>query len=350
MSLDKTIMVLAPGFPKDESDSTCLPMQQQLVRAIKKNKPDIEVIVLSFQYPYDNQPYQWHGITVIPFNGRNKGGLQRLINRHKILSVLKELHRKRPIAGLLSFWYGECAAVGKIFADRNSIHHYCWVLGQDVRKHNKYPARTRLRPGELIAVSDATCAEFEKNHGVQPAHVIPPGIETGMFDKTVKERTIDILGAGSLIPLKNYEVFVLVVAAARASMPELKAEIIGKGPEYKKLSDLIIKHGLQDNITLAGELPYSDVLDRMQRSKIFLHPSITEGFSGVCMEALYAGAHVISLCKPMNRDIEQWHIADSTGEMIYQTNEMLHKNSRMNKSVLYHSMDEVAGKMLKLFF
>ena len=33
----KTLVILTPGFPKDEADSTCLPMQQQLIRALKVN-------------------------------------------------------------------------------------------------------------------------------------------------------------------------------------------------------------------------------------------------------------------------------------------------------------------------
>jgi glycosyltransferase involved in cell wall biosynthesis len=59
---------------------------------------------------------------------------------------------------------------------------------------------------------------------------------------------------------------------------------------------------------MTGELPYSEVLKLMQQAKIFLHPSSYEGFGCVCLEALQAGAHVISFCKPMNMDITHWHI------------------------------------------
>ena len=82
---------------------------------------------------------------------------------------------------------------------------------------------------------------------------------------------------------------------------------------------MITKSGLEKNILLTGELPYPDTLQLMQRAKVFLHPSSYEGFSGVCLEALYAAAHVISFCKPMKQDIAQWHIVQSREEMFEKT-------------------------------
>jgi len=46
---------------------------------------------------------------------------------------------------LLSFWYGECALVGKKFADKYSIKHYCWMWGQDAKKENKYVGQLHLK-------------------------------------------------------------------------------------------------------------------------------------------------------------------------------------------------------------
>ena len=80
----------------------------------------------------------------------------------------------------------------------------------------------------------------------------------------------------------------------------VKAVLIGEGPERMKLQSLITALGLQSNISLTGELSHPEVLQWMQRTKIFLHPSSYEGFGVVCIEALHAGAHVISFVKPMD--------------------------------------------------
>ena len=181
---EKTLVLLTPGFAKDEADSVCLPMQQQLARALKEISPQLNIIVLSFQYPYHTKKYTWFYTKVIPFNGRNKGGLPRLLLRKKINATLRKIHNETPITGLLSFWYGECALVGHRFADTHGLKHFCWILGQDAKKENKYPRRSSLRPEELIALSDFLQTEFERNHHHQYT-AYPAGKAAAQYDCSI---------------------------------------------------------------------------------------------------------------------------------------------------------------------
>ena len=261
-----TLVILTPGFPASGADSTCLPMQQSFVRSLKEHLPLLNIVVLSFQYPYHKKTYQWNSITVIPFNGQNKGGFARLLLRRKINAALQTINSNNTITGILSFWYGECAVLGKRSADQNNIKHYCWLLGQDARKENKYPGRIVPNQDELIALSDFLRDEFQKNHGIRPAHVVTPGIDAAAFSSSITEKDIDIIAAGSLIPLKRYEIFVEVIAAIKKEQPDIKAVLIGDGPEKEKLQGLITTNGLGLNIILAGELPHQEVLQWMQRA------------------------------------------------------------------------------------
>src|SRR5215207_10957946 len=115
--VEKTLVILTPGFAKDEADSTCIPTQQNFVTALKKMYPALNIIILALDYPYSRRTYQWFNHTVISFNGRNKGGLSKLLLRRKIFSTLKKINASNNIIGLLSFWWGECALTGKKFAD-----------------------------------------------------------------------------------------------------------------------------------------------------------------------------------------------------------------------------------------
>ena len=344
----KTLVILTPGFAKDEADSTCLPLQQQLVKALKETNPLLNIVILSFNYPFHTEKYTWFNTTIIPFNNKSRG-LHKLLLRQKVNSTLKRIHNETPITGLLSFWYGECAAIGSRFANKHGLKHFCWILGQDAKKENKYPRRSQLRTDELIALSDFLQTEFEKNHGMKPAHLITAGINTRFFNNE-KEKDIDILAVGSLIPLKQYDVFIEAVDEIKKQIPGIKAMLIGKGPEKDKLQKRIAQLELQSNITLPGELPYHEVMERMQRAKLFLHPSSYEGFSGVCLEALYAGAHVISFCRAMNQEIEQWHIVSSCEEMIEKAMTILEYPATVYNKVLFCTIDEVAKKMTALFF
>lgn len=346
---NKTLIILTPGWAQSEADTNCLPMQQNLVRAIKRNVPWIDIIILSFHYPFFKKTYRWHDVKVISFGGKNKGGLLKLLLRQRTNAALKKINNETKVIGILSFWYGECAWVAKRFADKYNLEHYCWILGQDAKKKNKYPGRLQARADELIALSDFIQDEFEKNHGVRPAYMIPPGIAMdNAVDKTI-EKDIDIIAAGSLIPLKQYEILVDVVAGIRKERPGIKAVLIGNGPEKVKLQKLISEKGLEQNIRLTGELPHPEVLRLMQGGKIFIHPSSYEAFGVVCIEALHAGCHVISFCKPMKQDIEQWYIVNSKEAMKQKTLEVLQKNHTVHTSSSPFLITDTAKAVADLF-
>lgn len=354
MSRDETLVILTPGFPKDEADTTCLPMQQSFVRNLKEHYPQLNIIILSFQYPFHKKSYPWFDIPVIPFGGRNKGGLSRLLLHQKIYGRLKKINKVNKITGLLSFWYGECAWVGKRFADKHSIKHYCWILGQDAKKTNKYVKYLRPEDNELIALSDFIQDEFEKNHDIRPKHVIPPGPDnyrddTRQFTVSTKERNIDLLAAGSLIPLKQYDIFIEIIAEIKKQLPAVKTTLVGNGPEKEKLQSLITKLGLQANITLTGELPHPEVLQLMQTAKLFLHPSSYEGFGVVCLEALYAGAAVISFVKPMKQEIKNWHFVNTKQEMKVKALEILQNPNTDHSPVLPFALSDCVKDVGRLF-
>ena len=48
----KILVILTPGFAKDETDTTCLPMQQSFIRCLNKMIPHLNIIILAFQYPF----------------------------------------------------------------------------------------------------------------------------------------------------------------------------------------------------------------------------------------------------------------------------------------------------------
>lgn len=343
------LVILTPGFPKDENDSTCLPAQQLFVRLLKEKFPLLNIIVLTFQYPDAAVEYNWHDCRVISLGGKGKGKLFRLLLWYKAWKKLQQLSKSSTIKGLLSFWCGECALVGKRFGKKYNIQHLCWILGQDAKKENKYVQRIKPTAGELIAMSDFLQETFWKNHTIKPAVVIPNGIDIRLFSKKIAIKNIDIMGAGNLIPLKQYDVFIGIISAIKKLFPGIKAVICGKGPEDKFLRSLIVKEGLQDNITLIGELPHTEVLQLMQRSRLFLHCAYYEGFGSVCIEALYAGAQVISFNEPMKQNIDHWHIAKTKEDMIQKAIAILQDPGTDHTPVCPYLMEDSVTKMMELF-
>jgi glycosyltransferase involved in cell wall biosynthesis len=345
----QTLVILTPGFPKDRADTACLTPLQIFVKALKDVCPGLNVIVLTFQYPFFAGEYNWHGIKVISIGGKGRGRFFRVLTWLKTWRILKRLHKEYQLTGLLSCWLGECAFVGSRFAKRKGLKHYSWLLGQDAKKANKYFRWIKPKGDELIAVSDAIVGEVRRNYGINPLHVIPVGIDTSLFDTTQHRRDIDILGAGSLIPLKQYHLFVESISYLKEFYPSIKAVICGKGPEMESLKALATLKNVSDNITFKGELPYREVLKLMQRSTIFLHPSNYEGFGLVLSEALYGGAQVVSFHKPMEKNYRHHYVVKTTEEMNATLLSVLHNKKMDHEPVLMYPIREVAKNMIGLF-
>ncbi|RYY91733.1 MAG: hypothetical protein EOO11_22295, partial [Chitinophagaceae bacterium] len=147
------------------------------MRAWKCRAPALEVLVLALHYPFRAARYTCFGATVQAFGGRNRGGLYRWRRASSVQSVLTEAQQAQGIAGIISCWYSEAAAIGSTFARKHGIPHYCWLLGQDARAGNPWPRRLKLPAGELVALSGFLQETFSGNHSVRPTRVIEPGVE-----------------------------------------------------------------------------------------------------------------------------------------------------------------------------
>ena len=221
----KTFIILTPGFPANEADSTCVPFPQLFVKMLKQLNPSLKIIVFAFQYPFEKKTYDWHGVTVIAFNGQNKGRLNRLLLWRTVWRKLNSTIKQNNVAGILNFWLSDCSLMGKWAAKKHSLKSLTWLMGQDARKGNRYFSLVKPGPESLIALSDFLSEEFFRNHGITPAHIIPPGADAVKLDPSTI-RDIDVLGVGSLIPLKQYDIFIRVVARLACSRPGIKTMIL----------------------------------------------------------------------------------------------------------------------------
>jgi len=330
----------------NEADTNCLPMQQLLIRELNRLSPSLKITILTFQYPYKQKQYTWHGIDVISFNGRNRGGLFRFLLRRKILRTLKRLHRANNITTLLSFWYGECAFVGNQFSRRYQVQHLCWVLGQDAMANNGYPRTLKLRNEEVMALSDFISDELKLNHGIHAQHLLLPGVAP--VQPTVSQRSIDILAVGSLIALKQFELLIPLLVKLRKELPTIRAILIGDGPGRTKLQQLVAANGLEQTLQLAGELPHDIVLQKMKEASVLIHPSTYEGMGMVCLEALAAGCDVISFVKPLKQEISKWHQVQDLPGMEKIALAILKTDASPRTPVIIQTTEQTASQLLSL--
>lgn len=343
------LIILSPGFPKDETDTTCLPAFQQFALSLKKLRPAGGIEIITFQYPFEKKNYTWHGIPVKALGGKNKGGILKLYVWFRAYRALQKIKSQQKIDGIVSLWVGECSLIGKYFGTFNNVPHYSWIIGQDAKPNNSYVRFINPKAEVLIAMSDFLKNEYFKNHGKLPFMVAENGINESSFPSfNSGKRNIDLLAVGSLIKLKNHVLFVEIVSEIKKIKPDLKAIIAGSGEEEGNLKTLVKEMGLSGNVHFTGLVSHKEVFDLMNDSKVFLHTSHYEGNSTVLMEALYSGCYTFSTCPLSERDTKNLKLLNRKEDFVVEILELLSKGLT-HERVLFNTMDRSAEKILRLF-
>ncbi|HOY07221.1 MAG TPA: glycosyltransferase [Saprospiraceae bacterium] len=287
------LLLLTPGFAASEQDYNCIPPLQLYVRAMQKRGFEIQIV--SFEYPFRDEPQDWFGAPVVSANGQNRRWL-RWRTWSRVFRYAGQMIRTQKPDLIHSFWLGPAWVIGDRLARKWNIPHWTTLMGQDARSSNRY--LRRLRPGHtprLIALSPFHAEVFQKNTGLTAAHLIPWGVDADETPRTQsRERPIDILGVGSLIPVKNWEKWLQCVAIVRKSEPAIRAELIGEGPLLQHLKKKAHEWGLADTVRFTGSLPRPEVMTRMCMAKVLLHTSDYESFGFILPEAAMNGCRLVS--------------------------------------------------------
>ena len=131
----------------------------------------------------------------------------------------------------------------------------------------------------------------------QKAVVIRPAVDPQFFEpgKDQEEnRAFTIITTGSLIWRKGYEYALLAIRELVDRGVACRFEIIGSGAEKARLLYTIQDLGLQDYVTLHGNLPPEEVNRRLQQADVFLLSSLSEGISNAALEAMSCGLPVVT--------------------------------------------------------
>ena len=102
----KTLVILTPAFPADETETVWVRPKQLFIRKLQENFPSLKIIILSFNYPFHSNDYKWRGIPVTAFNGMYTRKFKRLLLWIRVSKKLKAIQKEESVLGILSFWCG----------------------------------------------------------------------------------------------------------------------------------------------------------------------------------------------------------------------------------------------------
>jgi L-malate glycosyltransferase len=132
--------------------------------------------------------------------------------------------------------------------------------------------------------------------------VIPNGISIQQIDSIQScETGPDLIFTGRLIREKKADLLIGALARVKEEIPDISCAIIGDGPERARLVSLSEEYGLVKNVRLTGFLKNNDdVISMMKSSKVFVSPSVREGFGIAALEALACGLPVVTTSSHRN--------------------------------------------------
>jgi glycosyltransferase involved in cell wall biosynthesis len=348
MNSVKHVVMLSPGFARDETDTTCLTFLQDYLLALHRIHPQVQTEVLALQYPFDRKQYLWKGIPVYSAQGKNSKYVRRLFTWIRAFRHLQALNSKNKIDVIHSFWITEASFLARIFSLIYGTKVIAYAIGQDALPTNRYLMYKGFRKMEIVSMSEQISKNLSKNN-LPTRAIIPLGVDTAKVKAGSPIRKTDLLGIGSLIPLKNYSTFIDIVAALRDEFPEIRAELIGEGPERELLQARINALGLGKNIVLSGLISHEEVFKKLSESRILLHTSLSEGQSTVMMEALSAGTHVVCFDVGRMDHPGKIHVCMNQGEMTEQIRGLLQTENLDHTPVLLQSMESMVNSFMTVY-
>jgi glycosyltransferase involved in cell wall biosynthesis len=164
------------------------------------------------------------------------------------------------------------------------------------------------RAERVIVVSEHTRSDAIRFYGLDPERidVIPEGVDA-RFSRDMDEGTISavrrkyraperfILHVGTIQPRKNLTTLLDAFAIVRASHPDVGLVIAGaKGWLYEGFFDRLRRSGLEEHVTLTGQVPDEDLPGLYRSAEVFAYPSVYEGFGLPPLEAMACGVPVVS--------------------------------------------------------
>ena len=145
----------------------------------------------------------------------------------------------------------------------------------------------------MVCVSDGTVRQMAEL-GIDPRRmqVILNGIDTALFDFAGPSPEGGGVTVARLSPEKDIDSLVRAMAIIREAYPSFQLEIAGDGVCMSDLRARVRELGLEGHVKFLGQV--RDVRGVLEKSSLFILPSLTEGISLTLLEAMACGLPVVA--------------------------------------------------------
>jgi len=163
----------------------------------------------------------------------------------------------------------------------------------------------------LLTEEDLTAIKEKRMYPEKKLFMVPNGIDIAGLKRAatcenrrslgLDENAFIIITVGRVCKVKAQWVFVKAAEKISRLRPETRFLLVGEGPDWMKIQQLIEECGIKDRFYMLGKR--DDVPSLLLASDIFVLTSITEGMAMTLLEAMALGKPVVVTDIPGNRSL-----------------------------------------------
>jgi glycosyltransferase involved in cell wall biosynthesis len=223
--------------------------------------------------------------------------------------------RERKIDGTIAFFTLPSGIVGLRLKKALGIPYVISLRGGDVPGHvpqmglaHRVTAPVRrmvLSEAQAIAANSSSLAGLSRKSDPFAVAVIPNGVDTGYFRPEFrKNNAFTILFVGRLHAEKNLPFLITQLdRLSRETALPFELHLAGDGPDRDNILAAMKASGIRDRIFLHGWCDQETVRRLYGQTDCVVNPSLYEGLSNSCLEAMSCGLPVVASRVPGNNDL-----------------------------------------------
>lgn len=112
-----------------------------------------------------------------------------------------------------------------------------------------------------------------------------------------------MVSVGRLVPWKGFSLLIELIPELIKTNPDIKLLIIGEGPGFYELQQLVSNLKLENSVKLLGKLAHDTVLKYLKAADLFVLNTGYEGFSHQLLEVMASGTPLITTAVGGNTEL-----------------------------------------------
>jgi len=154
--------------------------------------------------------------------------------------------------------------------------------------------KTLENADRVVVVNEETADIYAQFISRSKIETIPYGVVCEGFNRATPKDSVDMLAMGSLYKRKGYDVLIEAWSEIASEFPDSTLHILGNGPLREYLDQRIAELDIEDSVKFHGFVDRETVVEMLSSVRAFVHPSRSEGFPHVRLEAMASACPVIA--------------------------------------------------------